>query len=401
MIPINIELLVIGGGPAGSFLSSEVNLSSVMLVDKKKINYGPVVCGEMMPKAELLVDYLPGELMGMIEYTLHKSIKRSIIVNHIKTLRILIRVKGTVVDLGSINFPAYIVNKGLMISSIIDDAANRGVRVNFSSTVTGCIRHGDGFKCKVIDNNGEHYVETQLVAGADGYPSVAMELTGSPRFNPMDTAVATSQRATGWGGDEEEAVVVVDPNLAPGGYAWVFPRGDGTSNVGLGIRGYDAWLRGINPVKLHYEFLKSLNLKPTQRSVLLKTIPVGELGKRIEANGVYLLGDAAGTVVSTNGAGINTAMVSGLLLAKALKGGLSYGVEMNKVLGSFLRDVKRLRELADPILESEDALGRLISVMPRETVKWIIKEAMLASVNPMLRIGARLLTGLIKVRGRI
>ncbi|ABW01675.1 NAD(P)/FAD-dependent oxidoreductase [Caldivirga maquilingensis] len=400
MVSINTELLIIGGGPAGSFLASEVNLGDVTLLDKKKINYGPVVCGEMMPKAELLVDYLPSELMSMIEYTLYKSIRRSIIVNHIKTLRVLIRVKGTIIDLGSINFPAYIVNKGLMISRIINDAANKGVRVNFSSTVTGCIKHGDGFKCRVMDNDGEHYVETHLLAGADGYPSVVRELANNPPFNPMDTAVATSQRAMGWGGSLDEAVVIMDPILAPGGYAWVFPRGDGSSNVGLGIRGYDAWVKGINPVNLHSEFLKSLNLKPTQRSILLKTIPVGELGASIEGNGVYLLGDAAGTVVSTNGAGINTAMVSGLILAKVLKEGLSYGTEMRRVLGSFLSDVKRLRELADPMLYDEDALAKLTRIMPRETVKWVIKEAMLASVNPMLRIGARILLSLIKARGR-
>ena len=399
MISINTELLIIGGGPAGSFLSSEVNISDVTLLDKKKVNYGPVICGEMMPKAELLADYLPSELMSMIEYTLHKSIRRSIIVNHIKTLRVLIRVKGTLIDLGSINFPAYIVNKGLMISRIINDAANRGIKVNFSSTVTGCIKHGNGFKCRVIDNDGEHYVETHLLAGADGYPSVVRELTNNPPFNPMDTAVATSQRAMGWGGGLDEAVVIMDPVLAPGGYAWVFPRGDGSSNVGLGIRGYDAWVRGINPVNLHNEFLKSLNLKPIQRSILLKTIPVGDLGTAIEGNGVYLLGDAAGTVVSTNGAGINTAMVSGLILAKTLKEELSYSTEMRRALGSFLSSVKRLRELADPMLYDEGALAKLTSIMPRETVKWVIKEAMLASMNPMLRIGARILLNIIKTRG--
>ncbi|WP_291764670.1 NAD(P)/FAD-dependent oxidoreductase [Caldivirga sp. UBA161] len=400
MIPISTELLIVGGGPAGSFLASETNLSDVTLLDKKKVNYGPVICGEMMPKAELLVDYLPSELMNMIEYTLYKSIKRSVIVNHIKALRILIRVKGIMVDLGSVNFPAYIVNKGLMISNIIDNAINRGVRVNFSSTVTGCIRHGGGFKCRVMDDNGERYVEASLLAGADGYSSIVGELTGNPPFNPMDTAVATSQRAIGWGGGYDEAIVVMDPILAPGGYAWIFPRGDGSSNVGLGVRGYDVWVRGINPVNLHYEFLKVMNLKPIQRSVLLKTIPVSELGARIDYKGAYLLGDAAGTVVSTNGAGINTAMVSGLILARVLKEDLSYSAEMRRVLGSFLSSVKRLRALADPILEDEYALAKLITIMPKETVKWVIKEAMLASMNPMLRIGARILLSLIKVKGR-
>ena len=400
MILINTELLIVGGGPAGSFLAGEVNLSDVILLDKKKVNYGPVICGEMMPKAELLADYLPSELMNMIEYTLYKSIRRSVIVNNIKTLRILIRVKGELIDLGSINFPAYIVNKGLMISSIINDAINKGVKVSFSSTVTSCIRYEHGFKCKAVDNDGEHYIETHLLAGADGYPSVVRELANNPPFNPMDTAVATSQRAIGWSGSPDEAIVVMDPVLAPGGYAWVFPRGDGSSNVGLGIRGYDAWVRGINPINLHYEFLKVMNLKPIQKSVLLKTIPVGELGARIENNGAYLLGDAAGTVVSTNGAGINTAMVSGLILSKALREDLSYGAEMRRILGSFLSSVKKLRALADPILYDEYALTRLIRITPRETIKWIIKEAMLASTNPMLRISARIMLGLIKVKGR-
>jgi len=128
----------------------------------------------------------------------------------------------------------------------------------------------------------------------------------------------------------------------------------------------------------------------------MKTIPVGELGISVEGGGAFLLGDAAGTVVSTNGAGINTAMVSGLILAKALRDGLNYTAEVRRVLGAFLSEVKRLRALADPILEDEGMLVRLTRLMPRETLRWVINEAMLASVNPMLRVMARLLLSLIR-----
>ncbi|MFP3195749.1 MAG: NAD(P)/FAD-dependent oxidoreductase, partial [Caldivirga sp.] len=133
---VNVELLIVGGGPAGSFLSREVTLSEVTLVDKKRVNYGPVICGEMMPKAELLRGHIPDELMDLIEYTLHRSIRKEVVVNDIRRMRIMIRVNGEVIDLGTVSFPAYIVDKGLMIRRIIEEVDSRGVKVKFSSTVT-------------------------------------------------------------------------------------------------------------------------------------------------------------------------------------------------------------------------------------------------------------------------
>ena len=102
--------------------------------------------------------------------------------------------------------------------------------------------------------------------------------------------------------------------IAPGGYAWVFPKGIGVANVGLGIvalkgRGRPAreWLHGY----IDRYFPTGVRTSYTVGGVIVHTTV-----KRTVTDGLLLCGDSAHMVNPLSGGGIVNAMKAGRLAAR-------------------------------------------------------------------------------------
>ena len=127
---------------------------------------------------------------------------------------------------------------------------------------------------------------------------------------------------TGVDCDPDAIYLQFSSRWAPGGYAWVFPKGEGVANVGLGIKslvadgrdalGYlDAWVA--------HRFPRGVATGRTVGGVITAVT-----AKRIVADGVLLAGDAAHMINPLSGAGIVSGMKAGRLAgrhaARALRG---------------------------------------------------------------------------------
>ncbi len=368
-----MDLMIVGAGPGGSFTALEAVRKgfSVTLMDKKSARYAPIICGELLPSKGLLADYLPSRISDLLAYTLDATLSSDVVINRIKRLNVIL---GDV-SIGSFPFDSLVVDKGAMIRQVIDVAEEEGAKVLFSTTVTGCIEDGPRIKCSVRGRDGESFITASKAVGADAYPSTLSGLVGASGLGPQDLIVATSQRAAGKF-DDEEAVIIMDPRLAPGGYAWVFPRGDGTHNTGIGVRGDAAWRGSASVLDLHKRFIDKFSLRPLQRAVLSKTIPVGGL---VKAGGsVYLVGDAVGSVIPTNGAGINPAMITGKLAVDSMTQGIDYYSLLYSVFGPFMKRMVDYRRLADPILYDHEAVKRLLK-FPKPLLRTALRDAVMGS----------------------
>src|SRR2546426_5486436 len=111
--------------------------------------------------------------------------------------------------------------------------------------------------------------------------------------------------------------------IAPGGYAWLFPKGVGIANVGLGIvalradgrnaREYlDAWIARRYP--------GSATVGSTVGGVI-----VNPTIKQTYGDGVLIAGDAAHMVNPLSGAGIVNAMKGGRLAGRAAAAAIRVG----------------------------------------------------------------------------
>lgn len=120
--------------------------------------------------------------------------------------------------------------------------------------------------------------------------------------------------------------------MAPGGYAWAFPKGEGKANVGLGVQ---ADLAADSALNYLDRFIESqphlaqggvLSLsKGSPVTLVVGGVPVGPPLSRLVASGLMLVGDAARQVDPLTGGGIANAMIAGRLAAEVAAQAIAAG----------------------------------------------------------------------------
>jgi digeranylgeranylglycerophospholipid reductase len=123
--------------------------------------------------------------------------------------------------------------------------------------------------------------------------------------------------------DPETVKLWVGREVAPGGYLWLFPKGPGCANVGLGIMGkYAAKKKAIQYLK---EFVDRNFPNAAILSIVAGGVPTSPQLKSIIADGLMLAGDAGHQIDPLSGGGIINALIGGKLAgetaAEAIKAG--------------------------------------------------------------------------------
>lgn len=196
---IKTDVLIIGGGPAGSYLARYLVRNGfngdVMLIDKKSVIYAPIICGELLPSEDLLKPWINRDLYNVLLTTLRETLRREFIVNEIRWLRLVINNR----DIARMPFRTYVIDKAAMIRNIIEDVINGGAKVHFGATAIKCAVKGDGYECLVHDKDGGEYViNARALIGADAYPSIVdLSLGITKGFRAEDLIIATSTRLGG------------------------------------------------------------------------------------------------------------------------------------------------------------------------------------------------------------
>lgn len=169
---------------------------------------------------------------------------------------------------------------------------------------------------------GKNY-RTRLVIGADGAHSVvARQLAG---FQIDREHYGGSVRAYFTGVQNIRAEineVYVHKSVVPG-YFWLFPLSDTTANVGVGMHSRHITANKVDLKALFYRFIEE---NPVLKSKLGNATMQGSLAGfglpffskkfTIHGDGFMLTGDAASLIDTTNGEGIELAIVSGQMAAQ-------------------------------------------------------------------------------------
>ncbi|MDR2944890.1 MAG: NAD(P)/FAD-dependent oxidoreductase [Methanosarcinales archaeon] len=309
------DVIVVGGGPAGAVAAryAAEGGASVLLIEKRQEVGDSIRCAEGVP-VENLDKYL--------------DIEDRWIAAPIKGATIYVP-DGTSVKMrtGDENqISGYILERKIFDRALVEKAAKAGAEVYTKTTATGLIiENGRIAGVKIKRLGMEKDVAANIVIGADGVESKVGRWAG------LDTTLKLSDIETGVQYlmtnidiDEENIEFYMGNQYAPGGYVWVFPKGPGRANVGIGLLGSKI-KEGGRPIDYLDKFIE--NRFPNGKIIEMNYggVPVSGGMEKIYGAGIMLVGDAGRLTDPLTGGGIKHALwsgeLAGITAAEAVKAG--------------------------------------------------------------------------------
>lgn len=240
------------------------------------------------------------------------------------------------------------------------------------------------------DANETFEIRAKYVVIADGANSRFGRALGTSRIKawPYGTAIRTywesPRHAEPW---IESALDVKDRNgNSMPGYGWIFPVGDGTINIGVGLLSTFRKFKDVNTSHLLTSYAHmiadrwDINPEQPQCKATSGKIPMGgSVGPKVGSN-FLVVGDAAGSVNPFNGEGIDyayeTARMAGEVLHDVLGSGdasalQQYQCRIDDEYGDYFK-VARLfaRVIGRPVLMRE--LSR-VGIQSRTLMEWVLR----------------------------
>ncbi|NBE95662.1 NAD(P)/FAD-dependent oxidoreductase [Nonomuraea sp. KC401] len=237
--------------------------------------------------------------------------------------------------------PNHVVPRRVFDARLVAAARDRGVEVR-RHRVRDLVPDGSGV---VIDGR----LRARTVVAADGAGSVVRRLIGLAPAAEEHTAIAVRGYADVPEDDDVQLIAMQKAGWPA--YAWSFPIGDGTANIGFGmllprLRAAGAPGRQV----LHGRLAELLpGLHP--RELRAHHLPLSTGRPAPGAGRVLLAGDAAGLINPLTGEGIYYALLSGRLAAEAAVESPDdplalYRSKVRRALGRHLRTTDVLARLA-------------------------------------------------------
>jgi geranylgeranyl reductase family protein len=193
---------------------------------------------------------------------------------------------------------------------LAEEAAAAGADFRDGTAVSEIELDDTGVSARVGDAN----VRASYVVGADGANGAVARAVG------LGAGIVRGVALEGnvpWGAVEEstyDTAAWVELGVVPGGYGWVFPKGD-HANLGVG-----GWMEEGPRLREHLERLARAHDVDPRRLTDVRghRLPMRELGAPAARGRALVVGDAAGLVDPLSGDGMYEAFVSSRLAAEAI-----------------------------------------------------------------------------------
>lgn len=297
------DVLVIGGGPAGALAAKTAAQAgnSVCLVEKRPAIGTPVRCAEGIGK-ELLKEYI-------------KPDPRWISAD-IESARI-IAPNGTAISLDQAragNEVGYVLDRKIFDRELVWQAAEAGADVIVKTRATApIIENGAVRGAKVLSAGVPADIRAEVVITADGTEAQFARWAGLDTTVPLREMMSCAQYLmTDIDINAGSTDFYLGNSIAPEGYLWVFPKGDRTANVGVGITGRKS--RDGSRAKDYLDRFVAKNF-PNGKAIeaIAGGVPVCRPLPCTVSDGLIVAGDAARVVDPITGGGIGNAMYTGRL----------------------------------------------------------------------------------------
>jgi digeranylgeranylglycerophospholipid reductase len=307
------DVLVVGGGPGGLVAARELAATNpgldVLLIERDRAIGAPVRCGEGVGSAGVS-EFIDPAGASWVSRRITRVIFRS--------------PSGTEVRVaeGDVGF---ILDRTRFEPALAAEAGRAGAELLVGTEATGMRRSSGGWEIAIRGPNGEGSISARMVIGADGVDGMVGRWAGlDTRVPSRDMESCAQYVVAGIDFDPDAIYLHFGQEIAPGGYAWIFPKGAGVANVGLGIVALRA-APGLTARRYLDRYMSNYFPTGVQLGYTVGGVIVHPTVKRTVADGIILCGDAAHMVNPLSGGGIVNAMKAGRLAAKIAGAAIAAG----------------------------------------------------------------------------
>jgi len=306
---IAVDVLVVGLGPAGSSAAWAVAKAglSVIGIDKKRHLGEPVQCAEFIP-------------MPLGAYAASSPVR----VQTVEGMK-------TYLPSGAVEespFPGIMIDRAQFDRALAAKARQAGATLYDDTRLTDIDPVGHSATILFRDHMADvHY---RYLVAADGPHSIVARFLGLDALDTVNTRQYTVPLLKPY----FDTDIWLSDNF-PGGYAWLFPKGD-VANIGMGADKLFQPDLKIPLDDLHRQLVLEGVLGETILSRTGGAIPVGGIRKTLVEQDVVFVGDAAGLTHPITGAGIASAVQSGEWAGSAIADTINGDTE---ALGEYVDEV--------------------------------------------------------------
>ena len=316
------DVVVVGAGPAGSFaaLTSAKMGAEVTICEEHKEVGTPRHC--------------PGHISikGLDKLGLH--IPEKMIEN---------RISGAVFYSPSgnefrVKLPSpvtYVINRTMLDQHLTQIAERAGVRLMLGTRAEKLLF--SGISVSGVSSKGGEHLKSEMVIDAEGIASTMLKQVGLKTFDRSLAVNAVNGEVETADSLENDTVeVYLGQKYAPGLYAWMIPKRDGSAKIGLATKTGNArehlkFLLSSHPVasrKIRFSDVKNISYH---------LVPLGGPIRKTYHDGFLAVGDVASQVKPTTGGGV----VMGITCARIAGETAAQAVRQQNVSDSFLSQYQR------------------------------------------------------------
>jgi geranylgeranyl reductase family protein len=296
-MPEHADVIVVGAGPAGSTAAFRLAVEGarVILLDRQRFPRDKPCGGGVTARgARLLpfaIDPVVERVVDRIDVTMgHHGPSREV----------------------SAGAPiVFMTQRRRLDEFLVEQAAGAGVEFRDGTRVRAIDVRRDGVTVRTDTDT----LEAAVLVGADGANGMTRAALGVPE--PSYAVALEGNLARGTAGFDDtayETAALLEFTTVPGGYGWIFPKGDHT-NFGVG-----GWPTEGPRLRAHLDELCTAHGVDVAELTQVRghRLPIRRSGASVASGRAVLVGDAAGLVDPFSGDGMYEAFLSSKTAAEAI-----------------------------------------------------------------------------------
>ena len=305
------DVIVIGAGPAGAMAAEAAAKAgcSVLIAEKRAAIGTPLRCAEGIFRQDLEPFIQPD--MAWIDAEIRCGV--------------LVAPDGRKVTVTSPDTCGYVLDRKRFDRALIWKAVDAGAEVVVRARAVPLMENGKVAGALITENGVETAVRAKVVIACDGVESQFAKRAGIPTTLPLSGIVTCAEYlVAGTGTPDDTLYFYFSHEYAPGGYAWVFAKGNGRANVGLGIPANQAG-DGRRPKEYLDRFVQKLFPQGKIMELVTGGVPVTAPLAKTYADNLLIAGDAAHVADPLTGGGIYQALYTGRLAGETAAAAIAAG----------------------------------------------------------------------------